>query len=127
MEKICGFQEIIKKEAEKSIEAIGTADLIEDVEVLHDELDNTAFARKLTQIYKDSKVLGKVEKKDIIAFTQRHPFFIKNPLKLNATEDKFVLDTKRSKNTFIKLLNDDLLTSDLTKAQYESLAKNNVE
>ncbi len=126
IEKICGFQEIIKKEAEKSIEAIEAVDLLEDSEVLMDELDNMAFARKLTKIYKNSKVVGKVAKQDIIDFTQRHPFFRKNPLKLNATGDKFILDTKRSKNTFIKLLNDDLLTSDLTKAQYESLAKNDV-
>lgn len=126
IEKIFGFQEIIRKEAEKSIKFIEAADLIEDVEVLADEVENIAFARKLTKIYKESKVIGQVAKKDIIAFAGNHPFFTQNPLKLNATGDKFVLDTKRSKNAFIKLLNDDLLTSQLTKAEYEVLAKNDV-
>ncbi|MBD5462007.1 MAG: DUF4868 domain-containing protein [Lachnospiraceae bacterium] len=126
IEKICGFNEIIKKEAARSIVAIESAGLIDDIEVLRDELDNTAFARKLTRIYRDSKVLKSVNKSEIIDFTRKHNYFQKNPLKLNATGDRFILDTKRSKNTFMKLLNDDLLTSALTKAEYESLAKNSV-
>ena len=126
IEKICGFNEIIKREAARSIVAIESAGLIDDIEVLRDELDNTAFARKLTRIYRDSKVLKSVNKSEIIDFTRKHNYFQKNPLKLNATGDRFILDTKRSKNTFMKLLNDDLLTSALTKAEYESLAKNSV-
>lgn len=126
IEKICGFNEIIKKEASKSIEAIEDAGLIEDIEVLRDELDNTSFARKLTRIYRDSKVLKRVDRREIIDFTKRHNYFVKNPLKLNAAGNRFILDTKRSKNTFMKLLNDDLLTSALTNVEYESLAKNSV-
>lgn len=126
MDKICGFNEIIKKEAAKSIAEIEDAGLIEDIEVLWDELDNTSFARKLTRIYRDSKVLKMVDRKDIIDFTKKHNYFQKNPLKLNEAGDRFVLNTKRSKNIFMKLLNDDLLTSALTNAEYESLAKNSV-
>ena len=37
-----------------------------------------------------------------------------------------MLDTKKSKETFIKLMNDDLLTSQLTNFDYESLAKNDI-
>lgn len=85
IEKICGFNEIIKKEAARSIVAIESAGLIDDIEVLRDELDNTAFARKLTRIYRDSKVLKSVNKSEIIDFTRKHNYFQKNPLKLNAT------------------------------------------
>lgn len=99
--------------------------ILDNVEVLADELDNIAFARKLTRIYKDSKVLGHVDNQAILYFVQRHKYFAKNPMKLNSTHDKFILDTKKSKNTFIKLMNDDLLTSELTNSDYESLAKNN--
>jgi hypothetical protein len=78
----------------------------------------------LTRIYKDSKVVGKVSNQGIIRFAQTHSYFKKNPIKINENNEKFILDTKKSKNAFLKLLNDDLLTSELTKAEYESLAKN---
>lgn len=125
MEKICSFHDIIVNEAKNSIKKIEEMQILDNVEVLADELDNIAFARKLTRIYKDSKVLGYVDNQSIINFTQKHKYFVKNPLKLNDTKDKFMLDTKKSKNTFIKLMNDDFLTSELTNSDYESLAKNN--
>lgn len=110
MEKICSFHNIIVNEARKSIQAIENMNILDNVDVLLDELDNITFARKLTRVYKDSKVIGKVENAQIIAFSQQHSYFRNNPLKLNENKDKFLLDTKKSKNTFIKLLNDDLLT-----------------
>lgn len=125
MEKICSFHNIIINEAKKSIQAVDDMGILDNVEVLSDELDNIAFARKLTRIYKDSKVIGNVDNKTIIEFSQWHTYFEKNPLKLNESKDKFILDTKKSKNTFLKLMNDDLLTSHLTNYNYESLAKNN--
>lgn len=126
MEKICSFHNIIINEAQKSISKINDMHILDNIEVLNDELDNISFARKLTRIYKDSKVLGKVSNQSIIDFSQRHSYFKSHPLKLTALKDKFILDTKRSKETFIKLMNDDFLTSELTKSDYESLAKNNV-
>lgn len=124
MEKICSFHDIVINEAKKSIEKIKDIDILDNVEVLNDELDNITFARKLTRIYKDSKVLGKVENSVIIDFTQKHAYFKKNPIKLTQDKDKFILDTKRAKDAFVKLMNDDLLTSQLTNSDYESLAKN---
>ena len=102
------------------------ADILDNVEVLEDELDNVTFARKLTRIYKDSKVLGKISKDVIVEFTKKHSYFKKNPLK-STDENKFILDTKKSKETFIKLMNDDFLKSELTNYEYESLAKNGME
>lgn len=40
---------------------------------------------------------------------------------------QFALDTKVSKDLFIKLLNDDFLTSELAQLYYDSLAKDNIE
>lgn len=126
MEKICSFHNVIVNEAKKSIKLISDADILDNVEVLEDELDNVTFARKLTRIYKDSKVLGKVSKDVIVEFTKKHSYFKKNPLK-STDENKFILDTKKSKETFLKLMNDDFLKSELTNYEYESLAKNGME
>lgn len=125
MEKICSFHTLITNEARKSIEKISSVDILENVEVLEDELDNVTFARKLTRIYKDSKVLGVVPNIIIVEFTKKHSYFQKNPIKSNG--EKFVLDTKKSKEAFIKLMNDDFLKSELTNYEYESLAKNNTQ
>ncbi len=125
MEKICSFHTLIVNEARKSIEKISLVDILENVEVLEDELDNVTFARKLTRVYKDSKVLGIVPNKTIVEFTKKHSYFQKNPIKSNG--EKFVLDTKKSKDAFIKLMNDDFLKSELTNYEYESLAKNDTQ
>lgn len=124
MEKICSFHNIIFNEAQKSIVAIAEMEILDNVQVLQDELGNVSFARKLTRIYSDSKVLGKVDKKTILDFTRVHSYFSKHPLKI--CDDKILLDTKKSKDTFVKLMNDDFLTSELTKYDYESLAKNDI-
>lgn len=125
MERVCSFYNIVVNEAKKSIQAIENMNILDNVEVLSDELDDISFARKLTRVYKDSKVIGNVDNKTIIEFSKWHTYFEKNPLKLNDKMDKFILDTKKSKNAFLKLMNDDLLTSHLTNYNYESLAKNN--
>ena len=125
MERICAFHEVIVNEAKKSIREIEGIGILDNVAVLYDELDNITFARKLTRVYKDSKVLGKVSNKELIEFTQRHTYFVKNPIKVTESGDNLLLDTKKSKEAFVKLLNDDLLTSQLTNTDYESLAKNN--
>lgn len=122
MEKICSFHTLITNEAKKSIAKIAEADIVHNIEALEDELDNVTFARKLTRIYKDSKVLGTVSNEAIIEFTRQHSYFRKHPL--CTVDDKFLLDTKKSKETFIKLMNDDFLKSMLTNSEYESLAKN---
>ncbi len=43
----------------------------------NDVLDDMTFARKLIRVYRDSKVLGIVNNKEIIDFTQRHSYLKK--------------------------------------------------
>lgn len=121
----CAFHEVIVNEAKKSIEEIGETGRLDNVDVLYDELENITFARKLTRVNKDSKVLGKVSNKKLIEFTQSHAYFVKTPIKITNDGNKLLFDMKKSKAALIKLLNDDLLTSQLTNTDYESLDKNN--
>jgi hypothetical protein len=67
-----------------------------------------------------------------MAFARAIEAFKTKGVKLNATrfnqaEDKIILDSKVSKDLFIKLLMDNFLTSDLTKFHYESVAKDSLE
>ena len=48
-------------------------------------------------------------------------------MRYNENQTQFLLDTRVSKDLLIKILNDDLLTSELTKLYYDSLAKDGIE
>lgn len=52
---------------------------------------------------------------------------LKGKFKFNEDRTKFDLNTKKSQNLFLKLLNDDFLISQLTSLYYESSSKDPVE
>lgn len=126
IEKFFGFHEVIKKEAALSLNAIERIQLLENPETLKELIDDVTFARKLTKVAKNSPVLkSRIPNRDIIQFTLTHPA-VRGRLKYNQSRDKIQLDTKVSKNLFVKLLNDDFLTSELTRLYYDSLAKDGI-
>jgi len=126
LERFFGFHEVIKTEAEKGIKEIEKFELIDNIDSLRELLDEVSFARKLTKISQTSPVLGHVANEEIIKFASNHPA-LKNKLKANKLGTKFTLNTKKAKQLFLKLLNDDYLTSDLTSKYYDSLAKDSIE
>ncbi len=126
LEKFFGFHDIIKREATQSIQAIEQIELLENPETLKELVDDVTFARKLTKVAKYSPVIqARIPNTSIISFTMTHPA-LKNKIRYNADQSKIQLDTKVSKDLFVKLLNDDFLTSELTKLYYDSIAKDGV-
>lgn len=126
LERFFGFLEVIQKEAALSISSIEQMSIVVDIESFKDLVSDVSFARKLTKIAKDSPVIKKQISNDIIIkFSQSHP--ATKSLKFNDDKTKFNLNSKASKVLFLKILNDDLLTSELTKLHYDSLAKDGFE
>jgi hypothetical protein len=127
IEKSFGFRKIITKEALKGVAFITAKNLVENPGVLKELIGEVKYARRLTKIAISSPViLGNIENNKIISFCKTFPK-LKGRIRFNNSEDKILLDTKVSKDLFIKLLMDDFLTSELTKYHYESLAKDSVE
>lgn len=126
IEKEFGFHEVIIKEATKSLSVIEEKELVDNIDSLKELVSDVRFARKLTKVARNSPVirLG-IPNESIIAFAKNHPL-TKKKMKYNDSHTKFHLDTKVSKNLLIKILNDDLLTSELTKLYYDSLAKDDI-
>jgi hypothetical protein len=127
IEKSFGFDEVIKREASLGISAIEATMLVENSDVLRELLDDIKYARRFTKVAKASPVLkAQIPNQDIINFCKT---FIKlaGKIRFNQTEDKILLDTKVSKDLFIKVLMDDFLTSELTKFHYESVAKDSLD
>jgi len=124
LEKYFGFEEIIKKSATESITKIKELNLVENCEVLEHRINEMSFSRKLTKIAKKSPVMN-LPKDKIINFTKTYPE-LESIFKYSSDDKMIKLDTKKSQNMFLKLLNDDFLHSQLTDLFYESLAKDNV-
>lgn len=126
IEKSFGFHDVIKREAMISLEAISNMQIISDISGLESMVSNVSFARKLTKVARSSPVIKlNIPNEQIVAFTKNHP--ATRNMKYTEDDRRFILNTKVSKNLFIKILNDDLLTSELTKLYYASLAKDGIE
>lgn len=127
LERFFGFVDVIEREANLGVDAIRDMNIVSNVDSLRDLISDVAFARKLTKIAGKSPVILKaIPNEKIILFTQQHPA-LKGKLKYTNDNLHITLSTKRSKDLFVKLLNDDFLTSELTDSYYESLAKDGVE
>lgn len=126
LEKL-GFYEILKKQAINGLKSVQNMGIIDDMETLKELIEDVTYARKFTKIHKSSPVInGKVSNEKIIDFCGSFKP-LKNKIKLSERGDKIVLNTKKSRDLFIKLLMDDFLTSELTNHHYESKAKDSID
>lgn len=127
IERSFGIQNVIQNEAKSGIKAIKDLNIINNIETLEELINDINFARKLTKIFMYSPVINnKIPNNAIIKFSQEH-LATKNKFRYTEDNTQFILDTKVSKDLFIKIMNDDLLTSQLTNLYYETLAKNKIE
>lgn len=126
IEKSFGIVDVIQREALVGIDAIRGIELLSNIETLEELVDDISFARKLTKVARNSPViLRNIPNADIIHFATTHPA-LRGKIKFNADNTQITLDTRVSKNLFVKLLNDDYLTSELTSLFYDSLAKDGI-
>ncbi len=127
IEKSFGFHEIITREAAVGVASIEAIELVENPETLRELLNDIKYARRFTKVARASPVMqAQVTNLNIIAFCKTFPL-LAGRIRFNDAEDKIVLDTKVSKDLFIKLMMDDFLTSELTSYHYESVAKDKAE
>lgn len=118
-EKNFGVDVIIMDKANENIEKIKNIEILEDIEVLKERVQELSFSRKLMRIKEESPVL-KLPISQIITFTKTNKMI--KGFKYSKNE-KIILDTKKSQELFIKLLNDDFLHSQLTGMDYVSNSK----
>ncbi|UPK79883.1 DUF4868 domain-containing protein [Proteus vulgaris] len=123
VEKMFGFHDVIKKEANQGIRSIRNMNLISNIDVIQELIDDVKYARKLTRVAKSSPVIqAGINNSSIISFCKSYPT-LKGRIRFNEDDTMITLDTKVSKDLFIKVLMDDFLTSQLTQFYYDSIAK----
>ncbi|HAY73464.1 MAG TPA: hypothetical protein DCY31_06405 [Ruminococcaceae bacterium] len=126
LERNLGFNALVFREASSTVGAIDELKLLEDIQVLKDSAEEITFARKLSKVKKTSPIFAnKIPKEVIVEFTKNNPG-LKGAFKYSEDGQTIRLDTKKSKEAFVKLLNDAFLRSELTKEYYEARAKDNI-
>lgn len=126
LERQFSFEKIINNKATEAIDLIKAVDWIEDITVFEGRLNDLTFARKLAQIGQYSIVLNNLNFNDVANFIDNYPPLM-GKIDFNSTQTKVILNTKKSQNLFLKLLNDDFLTSLLTDKNYDSANKDLVD
>lgn len=125
LERSHGFHDVIVREANTSIQLIQDLNLLDTTDGLTELLTNVSFARKVLKIRNSPVLRNDIPNATIIAFTKNHPA-LRNKMNYNDDDTKIILETKLSKELFIKMLDDAYLTSELTNQFYESKAKDAV-
>lgn len=125
LERHYEFRAIIEHEAEASLESINGLDILENIEVLQERVSDTTFARKLSKISTTSPVFN-LPTEHIIQFVRNH-HILGNEFRYSEDETKILLDTKKSQNFFLRLMNDDFLHSQLTNFDYMTPAKDRLQ
>lgn len=125
LERHYEFRAIIEHEAEASLENINGLNILENIEVLQERVSDTTFARKLSKISTTSPVFN-LPTEHIIQFVRNH-HILGNEFRYSEDETKILLDTKKSQNFFLRLMNDDFLHSQLTNFDYMTPAKDRLQ
>ena len=120
LQKSFGFDRYIRGEAAKTIQLIDELDIVSDTGKItaFGDKETLSNAKKLLQA-KSSPVL-KMKKRDLLTRIKKHPRY-KDKFKIQ--NNKIIITSQKDAGEFIKLLNDDILRSELTGREYDSLSK----
>lgn len=125
LEKFLGLEQVIMQQASANIQIIENLNFVENIEPLKNAAQDIKYAKKVVKLKRNSPVF-ELPFNTIKSFIMAHPK-LKRRIRLNSNGTKIALDTKVSIDLFIKLLDDDFLKSDLTKLNYDSIIKQELE
>lgn len=120
MQRFFGFEQYIRAGAQKTIEIIRDLDIVDSLEkfVAFENKSKLTNAKKLLKA-KNSPVL-QMKKNDLLENLKKHSRY-KTMFKFE--EDHIVISSQKEAAAFIKMLNDDIVRSELTGKEYDSSSK----
>lgn len=120
MQRFFGFEQYIRAGAQKTIELIRNLDIVDSLEkfVAFENKNKLTNAKKLLKA-KNSPVL-QMKKNDLLENLKKHSRY-KTMFKFE--EDHIVISSQKEAAAFIKMLNDDIVRSELTGKEYDSSSK----
>ena len=124
LEKKFGFESILVSNAGKQVTFIAALGFVENIDELEGYVKDKAGAKEILRLNKNSPVL-KLEFDQIKTFILGNAY-LRRRLRFNEDESQLRFHTHVSKRYFIQLLNDDFLTSHLSKTEYASSKKDGI-
>lgn len=124
LERKFGFESILVSNAGKQVTLIAALGFVENIDELVDYAKDKAGAKEILRLNKKSPVL-KLEFDQIKTFILGNAY-LRRRLRFNDDESQLRFHTHVSKRYFIQLLNDDFLTSHLSKTEYASSKKDGI-
>lgn len=120
MQRSFGFEQYIRTEAQKTIEIIRALDIVTGLEKFAalESKSKLTYAKKLLKA-KNSPVL-QMKKADLLNKLKEHSRY-KSMFKFE--EDHIVIASQKDAAAFIKMVNDDIVRSELTGQEYDSSSK----
>ena len=123
LEKYFKYDEVILQKAQNVIEMLETLEFLDDMKKIKEFSENKSFAKKIHNLHKSPVIhVMKNNPSKVESFINNH-----NELKefFDIVDGKLRLkkQTKKNVEKLIKLLNDDLIQSELTDIMYETLNK----
>lgn len=124
LQKSFGFDTYIRDEAAKTIQLIDDLGIVSDTQKImaFGDKETLSNARKLLKA-RNSPVL-KMKKKDLLTRIKQHPRY-KDKFKIQ--DDRIIINSQKDAGELIKMLNDDILRSELTGREYDSPSKTILE
>lgn len=119
-----GFEQYIREQASVAIKAIERMDIVDDIEKIVELSNKTklTFAKKLMKA-QNSPVL-QMDRKALVSKLKRHSRY-KDMLLFE--KGKIVISSQEAAKNFLKMLNDDIVKSEITGQEYDSQSKSLLE
>ena len=118
-----GFEIYVRSVAAQKINEIEQMGIVADMTMLRNCGDNYIFAKKIMKL-KDSKVLT-LDRETLLNKVFDHPHY-SSMLDKDQTTGNIKVATKKAVINLLKMLNDSILHSQLTEADYESANKTDI-
>ena len=115
-----GFDQVIRNEAEQIVEEIMNMDILSNPEKLKlfSKKEKLTNAKKIMKV-KNSPII-KMDKTELVSRIKKHPRY-REMVKIE--NGKIITGTEKELKAFIKLINDDLVKSELSDVEYDSPSK----
>lgn len=115
-----GFDQVIRNEAEQIVEEIMNMDILSNPEKLKlfSKKEKLTNAKKIMKA-KNSPII-KMDKTELVSRIKKHPRY-REMVKIE--NGKIITGTEKELKAFIKLINDDLVKSELSDVEYDSPSK----
>ena len=131
LEKMIGLDKVLVNASRTEAERLRTKNILEDVSQLTQYCnDDPKFCKALIASIKNSPLFDNNPKtvRDAIEYAKRvnKKFRGDGRFHFNARGDRFVINSKLQAERFVKLIENDYLSSDFTGGMFESLAKNKI-